>query len=64
MNPFKFELGQPVMLLLSGETGMVVGRAQYLDHANTYLVRYVDGTMCEVEKWWDQNALTLSLPTT
>lgn len=54
---FKFSLGQKVKLALSGESGDVVGRAQYLNANNNYYVRYVDAHGVQRESWWSEEAL-------
>lgn len=54
----KFELKQKVTIAISGETGEVVGRAQYIAHENTYLVRYKSADGRAVESWWDESALS------
>ena len=37
---FTFELGQDVSIKSSGETGTVIGRAEYLHTENSYFIRY------------------------
>lgn len=56
---FKFELGAKVQLTPSWERGVVVGRAEYSNSANSYFVRYssADGL---TEKWWSEDALELA----
>ena len=39
---FVFELNQEVEVCLTGEKGVIIGRTQYLDDANQYLVDYTD----------------------
>lgn len=58
MNSFKFALNQSVIISVSGETGTVTGRCNYLDGPDTYLVRYkaADGRACE--SWWSESALS------
>lgn len=55
---FRFLLRQPVKLNDSGETGTVVGRAEYTNSTNSYLVRYRSADGRQVEKWWAEDALT------
>lgn len=55
---FKFNLGQAVVIDCSGETGQVVGRAQYLSGEQSYQVRYKAADGRAVEAWWAENALT------
>ena len=57
MNEFKFSLGQLVSLAANSlETGNVIGRAEYQNNENNYLVRYraADGRV--VEQWWGESA--------
>lgn len=55
---FKFNLGVDVVLEQSGETGKVVGRADFSTQDNQYLVRYkaADGRLCEC--WWAEEAVS------
>lgn len=55
---FKFNLGQPVTIVCSGETGEVIGRAEYLSGEPTYQVRYKSADGRGVEAWWGESALT------
>lgn len=57
MAEFKFNLGQEVVIQVSGERGQVIGRAEYLNSENQYWVRYkrADGTATEA--WWHESAL-------
>lgn len=54
---FKFELDQLVIIRVSGETGRIVGRAQYTNRWVSYLVRYKCADGRGVEAWWDEDAL-------
>ena len=56
MNPI-FGLGDKVVIACSGETGKVVGYAQYLDNGDQCLVRYKAGDGRAVESWWPVSAL-------
>lgn len=56
MTPI-FGLGNTVRLTCSGETGKVVGYAQYIDHCDQCLVRYKAADGRAVEAWWDVSAL-------
>lgn len=49
---FKFSIRDRVKLALSGEAGIVVGRAQYQAAENGYLVRYVAADGRQVETWF------------
>ena len=58
MNPtFIFELNQPVQLALSGEKGVVVGRAEYVEESPSYRVRYVDATGRQQCDWFSAGSL-------
>lgn len=39
---FKFALGQTVKIVDLDETGIVIGRSQFIDDPDGYHVRYVD----------------------
>lgn len=54
---FANEIGHPVQLCFTEEMGEVIGRAEYANGENTYLVRYraADGRMVEI--WWGESAL-------
>lgn len=54
---FKFELGAKVQLVPSGEKGIVVGRAEYVNSGDTYHTRYVNAHGVLVESWWPEDAL-------
>ena len=54
---FKFELGDQVLITCSGETGTVIGRAQYLDSFDNFYVRYKSGIGVACQQWWDGRAL-------
>lgn len=56
-KPFKFDMGATVSLKLSGETGHVIGRAQYDVGDNDYRIRYLaaDGRQCD--SWWQESAI-------
>lgn len=54
---FVFELGQKVKISISGETGEVIGRAEYIDCNPQIYVRYVSADGRAVEIWWVQDAL-------
>lgn len=55
---FKFNLGQAVIIECSGETGQVLGRAEYLSGEQSYQVRYKAADGRAVEAWWGESALT------
>ncbi len=54
---FKFELGCNVVIAVSGESGAVIGRAEYDTGNLQYLVRYKCADGRAVEQWWDEVAL-------
>lgn len=55
---FKFSLGDDVTIAASGETGEVIGRAEYADSSNQYFIRYKAGDGRATESWWSESALT------
>jgi energy-converting hydrogenase Eha subunit E len=59
MSEWKFNLGERAMISPS-ESGVIIGRAQFVSSQNSYLVRYVagDGRLCEI--WWGEDALELN----
>jgi len=57
MKAFVFELGQVITIKCSGETGNIIGRAQYENSENSYLIRYQAGDGRAVEVWWQESAL-------
>jgi hypothetical protein len=54
---FKFEIKQDVVIEVSGEAGVVIGRAEYATAEPAYFIRYkaADGRL--VEAWWSESAL-------
>ena len=57
MSPFLFDLGQSLMIAVSGETGTVIGRCEYLQGQPNYLLRYKTGDGRATEVFWGQDAL-------
>lgn len=57
--PFIFEELDRVVIDVSGEECLVVGRAQFYDRENKYFLRYCDGQGRGTERWWGESALTL-----
>lgn len=55
---FKFELKQPVSIIASGETGEIVGRAEYTSSETSYYVRYKAADGRAVTAWWEESALS------
>lgn len=58
MSQFKFELKQELKIEASGETGAVLGRAEYATSENQYYIRYKAADGRAVEAWWGESALT------
>lgn len=56
-SAFNFDLSQPVKLALSNERGLIIGRAEYANQPNQYLVRYVGADGCQVECWHSADAI-------
>lgn len=54
---FKFELKRVVKLKESGETGTIVGRAEYTNAESGYLIRYRGGDGRQTEQWWSEDSL-------
>jgi hypothetical protein len=59
---FKFELGDSVQIAESGETGTVIGRAQYMGQSDRYQLRYKAADGRAVEQWWGVEALEVASP--
>lgn len=58
MSKFKFELTQPITILISGEIGEIIGRAEYIHSENNYMIRYKCADGRAVESWWAESALS------
>lgn len=58
MSNFRFNLNQQVTIAASGETGQVIGRAQYATGQDQYHIRYRAADGRAVESWWGEDALT------
>jgi hypothetical protein len=56
-DTFEFALEADVSIITSGEAGTVVGRLEYLNGENSYLVRYKAADGRAVEAWWNESAL-------
>ncbi|ACR28680.1 hypothetical protein [Burkholderia glumae] len=54
---FSFNLGDRVAIAASGETGKIIGRADYAESAKSYFVRYKAADRRAVEAWWSEGAL-------
>lgn len=59
MSGFAFSLNDNVRISCSGETGLIVGRAEYSHYDNRYLIRYKAADGRAVEDWWPESALEL-----
>lgn len=58
MTESKFYLGQEVSLMLSGESGSVIGIALFKNNQeHLYLVRYIAAGGRQVESWWAESAI-------
>lgn len=57
---FKFNLGQQVTIAVSGETGEILGRAEYTTAENNYYIRYKSTDGRAIENWWVESALQAS----
>lgn len=55
---FKFKLGDRVAIVESGESGEVIGRADYAHADNSYYLRYKAADGRAVENWWSETALS------
>jgi hypothetical protein len=56
---FLFVLNDAVRISCSQEAGHIVGRAQYSNSENQYLIRYQKANGEAVERWWGESALEL-----
>lgn len=54
---FKFALGETRAIQASGETGQIIGRAEYQTSENQYYLRYQCADGRAVETWWGESAL-------
>lgn len=54
---FKFNLSDTAKLSASGETGEVIGRAEYKSSEDSYLIRYKSADGRATESWWGESAL-------
>ena len=53
----KYQMKQTVTIAASGESGEVIGRAEYAHSESSYLVRYKCADGRAVESWWPESAL-------
>jgi hypothetical protein len=54
---FKFKLNAQVSITVSGETGTVLGRAEYTSAEDNYYVRYKGADGQAKQDWWPESAL-------
>lgn len=54
---FKFALDEAVVIAVSGETGKVIGRAEYLTSCPMYFVHYKAADGRAVIDWWAESTL-------
>ena len=52
-----YELGQTVTIKCSGEKGIVIAKAQYLESSDCVLLRYKCADGRAVESWWNVQAV-------
>ena len=57
MKSYNFEMGQTVKLSLTGESGTIIGRAEFKYSENSYYLRYVAADGRQVQQWHDESAL-------
>jgi len=58
MTVFKFKLGEPVKIDISGEIGEVIGRTEYVATAPSYLVLFKAADGRAVTGWWEADFLS------
>jgi hypothetical protein len=56
-NEFKFDLGGSATIAVSGESGTVIGRAQYLENENNYFLLYRSADGRAAKQWWKESEL-------
>lgn len=61
MNTFQFNLGGKVTIKTSGESGEIIGRADYKSHCNSYMLRYKAADGRAVEGWWEEDSLQIEI---
>lgn len=57
METFNYSNGDQVTIICSGETGNVLGRADYLHDENQYYVEYLAADGRGVKQWWPESSL-------
>lgn len=53
----RYSLNEKVKITVSGEQGLVIGRAEYLHGETMYQVRYRCADGRAVEAWWAESAI-------
>jgi len=53
----KFELEERVSMVESGESGMVIGTAEFMFSEEQYQIRYCNGQACQIEAWFAESGL-------
>lgn len=56
---FNFALNQQVIIIQSGEAGVVIARSHSIDSNPQYQIRYATAQGVAVESWWGESALQL-----
>ncbi|WP_243612959.1 hypothetical protein [Shimia aestuarii] len=54
---FTYELDQRVRLLMTEETGVIIGRAEYQTGPNNYYVAYKAADGRQMCAWWEENLI-------
>ncbi len=57
MSHFKFDLKEDVIISCSGESGEIIGRAEYVSWDDQYFIRYKAADGRAEEEWWSESAL-------
>lgn len=57
MSNFLFQIAQKVSIETSGESGTVIGRAEYEHGENSYLLRYKSAQGIACDCWWPESAI-------
>ncbi len=55
---FKYELGQSVKVSISGETGVIKGRAEYTNCIDGYFVHYLAADGRAQDRWFNEDEIT------
>lgn len=60
MDHLRFTLGTNVTITASGETGEVIGRAEFTNSEPSYSIRYKAADGRAIESWWGESALHIT----